>query len=84
MTAFALRGTDAVFRVLKHRRNDAVSIAELTAAAIAAGWSPRGKNPKHTLGAALLNEIKQRGDCARYAKGSRRGTRKLSAAGLRG
>jgi len=58
-------------------------IAELTAAAIADGWRPRGKNPKRALGDALRYEIKQRGDRARYARGSRRGMWRLSEAGLR-
>ena len=51
-----------MFRVLKHRRNEEVSIVELTAAAIAAGWRPQGKNPKRALGDALRYEIKTRGD----------------------
>ena len=42
----SMRGTDAVFRVLKHRRDEELPIEDLTAAAIAAGWSPQGKNPK--------------------------------------
>ena len=44
-----IRGVDAVFRVLKHRRNEEVSIAELTAAAIADGWRPRAKNPERAV-----------------------------------
>jgi len=78
-----IRGADAVFRVLKHRRNEDVSIVELTAAAIADGWRPRGENPKRALGDALRYEIKQRGDRARYARGTRPGWWKLSEAGLR-
>jgi hypothetical protein len=78
-----MHATDAVFRVLKHRRDEEVSIAVLTAAAIDAGWRPRSKNPRLALGAALRNEIKQRGDRARYVRGTRRGTWRLSAAGLR-
>jgi len=78
-----IRGVDAVFRVLKHRRNEEVSIVELTAAAIADGWRPRSKNLKRALGDALRYEIKTRGDLARYAKGSRRGMWRLSEAGLR-
>ena len=77
-----IRGVDAVFPVLKHRRNEEVSIVELTAAAFADGWRPRGKNPKRALGDALRHEIKTRGDRARYARGTRPGWWKLSAAGL--
>ena len=78
-----IRGTNAAFGVLKHRRHEEVSIAELTTAAIAAGWRPQSKNPERALGDALRYEIKTRGDLARYARGSRRGTWRLSEAGLR-
>ena len=78
-----IRAVDAVFRVLKHRRTEEVSIAELAAAAIADGWRPQGKNPRRALGDTLRYEITQRGDHARFARGSRRGTWRLSEAGLR-
>jgi hypothetical protein len=78
-----IRGVDVVFQVLKHRKNEEVSIAELATAAIADGWRPRGKNPRRALGGALRYEIKARGDRARFVRGSRPGWWRLSEAGLR-
>ena len=75
-------GTDAAVEVLLTRNNKEISIVELTAEAMKVGWSPKGKSPKKTLSSVLHNEIRRRGDCARFAKGSRPGKWKLSAAGV--
>ena len=47
-----------------------------------AGWSPKGRSPKQTLSSVLHNEIRRRGDRARFAKGKRPGMWKLSEAGV--
>ena len=64
------------------RNNKEISIVELTAEAIKDGWSPKGKSPKQALSSVLQNEIRRRGDRARFAKGRRPGTWKLSTAGV--
>ena len=64
------------------RNNKEISIVELTAEAIKDGWSPKGKSPKQTLSSVLHDEIRRRGDRARFAKGRRPGTWKLSTAGV--
>ena len=45
-----IRAVDAVFRVLKHRKHEEVSIVELTVAALADGWRPRGQESETCLG----------------------------------
>ena len=65
-----------------NRNNKEIAIAELTAEAMKAGWSPKGKSPKRTLSSVLHNEIRRRGSLARFAKGSRPGMWKLSTAGV--
>ena len=77
-----ISGTDAAVQVLMNLNNKEISIVELTAAAMKEGWSSKGKYPKQTLSATLRNEIKRRGSRARFAKGSRPGTWKLSTAGV--
>jgi hypothetical protein len=77
-----ISGAAAAVQVLMNRNNKETSIVELTAEAIDAGWSPKGKSPKQTLSSALHNEIRQRGDYARFAKGRRPGMWKLSTAGV--
>ena len=65
-----------------NRNNKEISIVELIAEAIGAGWSPKGKSPQKTLSSVLHNEIRRRGDRTRFAKGRRPGTWKLSKAGV--
>jgi len=77
-----MSGTAAAVQVLISRNNKEISIVDLTAEAIDAGWSPRGKSPRQTLSSALHNEIRRRGNRARFAKGRRPGSWKLSAAGV--
>ena len=68
--------------MLANRNNKQISIVELTAEAIKAGWSPKGKSPKRTLSSVLHSEIRRRGNLARFAKGKRPGMWKLSTAGV--
>ena len=77
-----ISGTAAAVQVLINRNYKEISIMELTAEAIDAGWSPKGKSRKQTLSSALHSEIRRRGDRARFAKGRRPGTWKLSTAGV--
>lgn len=77
-----ISGTAAVVQVLANRNNKEISIVELTAEAMQAGWSPKGKSPKQTLNSVLRNEIRRRGSLARFAKGSQPGRWKLSTAGV--
>ena len=77
-------GTAAAVQVLMNRNNKEIPIVELSADAMKAGWSPntKGRSPRQTLSAALRNEIKRRGSLARFAKGRRPGTWRLSTAGI--
>ncbi len=77
-----ISGTTAAVQVLMDRNNKEISIVELTAEAMKAGWSPKGKSPKQTLSNALRNEIRRRGSLARFAEGKRPGRWKLSTAGV--
>ncbi len=77
-----ISGTAAVVQVLMERDNKEIPVAELTAEAMHAGWSPKGKAPKQTLSSALRNEIRRRGSLARFAQGSQPGIWKLSTAGV--
>ena len=77
-----ISGTDAAVQVLATRNNKEISIVELTAEAMKADWSPKGKSPKQTLSSVLHNEIRRRGDRSRFAKGRRPGTWRLSTAGV--
>ena len=77
-----ISGTAAAVRVLMNRNNKDISIVELTAEAMQAGWSPKGKSPKQTLSGVLRNEIRRRGSLARFAEGKRPGRWKLSTAGV--
>ena len=78
----AVSGIAAAIHVLATRNNKEITVAQLTAEAMKAGWSPKGKSPKRTLIAALHNEIRRRGDRARFAKGRQPGMWKLSKAGV--
>ena len=75
-------GTAAAIQVLTNRNNKEIPIVELSADAMKAGWSPKGKSPKQTLSNVLHSEIRRRGSLARFAKGRRPGTWKLSSAGV--
>ena len=79
-----MSGTEAAVKVLKKRKNKEMTANDLLAACQEAGWKPEGKTPKQTLVAAIQNEIKRKGDKARFAKGSTPGTWKLSDAGVAG
>ena len=68
--------------MLLNRNNKEISIVKLTAAAMKEGWSPKGKSHKQTLSRVLHIEIRRGGDRALFAKGSRPGRWKLSAAGV--
>jgi len=78
----AKRATDAAVEVLASRNNKEITIAELTAEAMKAGWSPKGRSPRQTLSRVLHNGIKRRGDRARFAKGGRPESWRLSTAGV--
>ena len=79
-----MSGTAAAVKVLRRRKNKEMSANDLLTACQEAGWKPEGKTPKQTLVAAIQNEIKRKGDKARFAKGSTPGTWKLSDAGVAG
>ena len=77
-----LSGTAAAVKVLRRRKNKEMTAGALLTACLEAGWKPEGKTPKQTLVAALQNEMKRKGDKARFAKGDAAGTWKLSPAGM--
>ena len=77
-----ISATAAVVQVLLNRNNEEISIVELAAEAMKAGWSPKGRSPEQTLSRVLRNEIRRRGSLARFAKGNRPGMWKLSTAGV--
>jgi hypothetical protein len=78
----ARKAADAAVQVLASRDNKEITIVELTAEAVKAGWSPKGKSPRRTLSSVLHNEIRRRGDRSRFAKGRRPETWTLSTAGV--
>ena len=50
-------------------------IKDITEAVIKSGaWSPKGKTPQMTLGAAIYTEIKKKGTGSRFRKSAERGT----------
>ena len=77
----AKKAADAAVQVLASRDNEEISIEELTAEAMEAGWSPKDKAPRQTLSRVLQNEIR-RGSRSRFAKGRQSESWRLTTAGV--